>query len=683
VTALRESQRVRTLTEALRALSAEELATLLALRPDLLDPSPENIAELGSRAITPASINRAIDELNIWQRTVAEALAALPDPTSVRDLETMLRQHPSQMATAVQQLRERALLWGEDQQLHLVRPVREAFEPYPGDLAPPSARPMSDAQIDAAIAASGTEARVVLERLLWSPTGAVRYADRPVTIASARSPIERLLSHQLLRPLDSETVIIPREVAWRLRAGRFTAEPVAAEAPVFTGDHRDPDLVDRAAAGAAFAVLHDIELLAHRLEAEPHKMLRGGGLSNRDVTALARHLGADFAHAAFMIECAAAAQLVAPASTGILLPTHDYDQWLGGDAAHRWRLVSEAWLAADRFFARSLEGGGHTLGQEAYGRTAASLRRTILQLIAGASTGTVLDPDQLAKAAVWHRPRLAQGPVKPEQLVQWTWREATWLGMTALGAVSSYAKVPLQPDQPMPVALVELFPAPVERFVIQNDLTAVTSGPLKHTLASELRMLADQESRGGAGVYRFSATSLRRAFDRGWSAAEVQQWLERHSTTGVPQPLVYLIDDVGRRHGSIRVGPAGCYVRMADQAQAAALLAHPAAASLGLRTVGRGVLVAAVDEQEIVPLLQELGHSPAVENSAGELVVTPPARRAPRQLADATTIATPGQVAAALLAHERHHRVSLQRPGARGEHAGPANQPQALAKSLE
>jgi hypothetical protein len=65
------------LTEALRAMSAKELATLLALRPDLLDPIPENIAELGSRAITSASINRSIDELNIWLRTVAEALGRL------------------------------------------------------------------------------------------------------------------------------------------------------------------------------------------------------------------------------------------------------------------------------------------------------------------------------------------------------------------------------------------------------------------------------------------------------------------------------------------------------------------------------------------------------------------------------------------------------------------------------
>jgi Helicase conserved C-terminal domain len=683
VTALNEPHRPRTLTEALRAMSTVELATFLELRPDLLNPIPDNIAELASRAATPESITRAMDELSIWLRTVAEALAALPDPTSVADLATILGQGRSQVAAAVQQLRERGLLWGEDQQLHLVRAVRDVFGPYPAGLAPPSARPMSSEQIDAALEACGAEARIVLERLLWSPTGAVRYADRTVTVASARSPIERLLAHQLLRPLDSETVIIPREVAWRLRAGRVTAQPIAAEAPVLTGQHRNPDLVDQAAAGAAFAILDELELLAYRLETEAHKLLRSGGLSSRDVTALTRHLGADPVHATFIIECAAAAQLVAPDSTGRLLPTHDYDEWLTCDGAQRWQLVAKGWLLAERFFARSAEDGGHTLGQEAYTRTAPSLRTTVLQLIASADPGTVLDLGQLAQAAVWHRPRLTQGSLQAEQLVQWTWREATSLGLTALGAVSSFARVALHPDQPMSAALAQLFPTPVDNFLIQNDLTAVTSGPLAYAVAAELRILADQESRGGAGVYRFSATSLRRAFDRGWSAADVQFWLEQHSTTDVPQPLRYLVDDVGRRHGSIRLGPAGCYVRMADQTQAAALLAHPAAARLGLRAVAPSVLVAAVDEEELLPLLQELGHSPGVENSAGELIVTRPPRRTGRQRAEPTSKPFPEELAEALLAQESRHEFPGQPASPTLQRRGFSNRPRTLAKSLE
>jgi hypothetical protein len=649
------------LSEALRAMSDDELATLLHARPDLLDPVPDDVAQLASRSTTLTSITQAIDELNSWLRVVTEALSALPDPASVDELEAVLGQSKTQVGRATQQLRERALLWGNDDQLHLVRPAREAFQPYPGGLAPPSAPPISNDKIDAALELCGPEALAVLERLLWSPTGAVRNADRAVTVTSASSPVERLLGHQLLRPLDSETVIIPREVAWRLRGARFSVEPVAPEPPVITGQRRERRLVDRAAVGAAFALLHDIELIAQRLESTTPKLLRGGGLASRDVTDLARHLDAGPAHAAFVIECAAAARLVAPARTRELLPTPDYDTWLGSDAATRWRLVAEAWLAADRFFARSAEAGTHTLGQEAYAPAAAGLRLIVLRLVADAPPGTVLDLDQIADAVVWHRPRLRRGPLTAQQLVRWTWREASWLGLAALGAASSLACVPLRPDEPMSTELTELFPAPVTHFVIQADLTAVAPGPLEHTVATELRMLADQESRGVGGVYRFGAASLRRAFDLGWSAADIRLWLKQHATTDVPQALLYLVGDVARRHGSIRVGPAGCYLRVADEAHAAALLAHPAASGLGLRCVAPGVLVAAVDEHELVPLLRELGHNPAVENSAGEVIVTPPSRRAtPPPVAPGKAVASAVEVAAALLKRERRHRLNGQ-----------------------
>ena len=299
-----------------------------------------------------------------------------------------------------------------------------------------------------------------------------------------------------------------------------------------TGHDRDPRLVDRAAAGAAFALLQDIELLAHRLEAAPHKLLRAGGLPNRDVNALARHLGAEPDHASFLIECAAAAHLIAPASTTALLPTPTYDQWLGQDAPSRWRLVTKAWLEADRFFARSADAGSHTLGQEAYARGAASLRKTVVRDPGGRQAG-----DDTRSGTAGHGCFLAPTQTDPgarngRQLVEWTWREASWLGLAALGAVSSFVRLPLQSELAMPSALQDLFPAPVEHFIIQTDLTAVTSGPLEHAVAAELRLLADQESRGGAGVYRFSPATLRRAFDQGWSAAEVQSWLARHSTTG-------------------------------------------------------------------------------------------------------------------------------------------------------
>ncbi len=287
---------------------------------------------------------------------------------------------------------------------------------------------------------------------------------------------------------------------------------------------------------------------------------------------------------------------------------------------------------------------------------APSLRSLVVELAVQAGVGTMPDLNDLAQAAAWHRPRLTRGPLDAAAVVGWTWREASWLGLVALGAVSSFAPLVLSPEQAMPATLAELFPSPVEQLIIQADLTAIAPGPLTHTVAAELRLLADQESRGGGGVFRFSAGSVRRAFDAGWSSAEVHGWLERHSSTGIPQPLAYLVDDVARRHGTIRVGSAGCYLRVEDDAQAAAMLAHPHATALGLRLVAPGILVADVEAGEVVALLREIGHTPAVEDAGGQLVTAPARQRAARRVSEPgpAPVPTP-EIAAALAAAERDH----------------------------
>lgn len=649
-----EPGRWRTLPEALRAMDDAQLATLLRLRPDLTYPLPRDLTDLSVRATTATSVGRAVDALDAWVRTVAEALAALPDPSAVGDVAALVG-HPEAVGPAVQELRRRGLAWGLDTELHLVRAVREAFEPFPGGLASPSPRPLSREQIETALDACDPAARAVLDRLRWSPTGAVRNADRAVSAQTARSPVDQLLARGLLRPLDADTVVLPREVAWLLRGERFTREPVAPEPPVVTGPTRTPRLVDSAAAGAAFGLLHDVELAVDTLETVPHRLLRTGGVAARDVTALARRLGTDTAYATFVLECAAAAGLAAPGGNLCLLPTADHDRWVTEDAPTRWQRLSRAWLTAPRWFSASAEPGTHALGPEADAASAPTVRRLLVELVVSLPAGTRPDLEQLTAALVWHRPRLARGPVEAGTLVDWTWHEASWLGLVALDAVSAFAPT-VTAAGPLPAELAALFPEPVEQVIVQADLTAVAPGPLVHAVASELRLLAEQESRGGGGVYRFSDASLRRAFDAGWSAVEVHTWLAGHSATPVPQPLTYLVDDVGRRHGTIRVGGAAAYLRTDDDSEAAALLSHPDAGSLGLRPIAPGVLVASVEPAELVAFLHGMGQTPAVEDEGGRTMTPPPGQRAARPRSpDLPATAQPEEVAAALLAAERDH----------------------------
>jgi hypothetical protein len=129
--------------------------------------------------------------------------------------------------------------------------------------------------------------------------------------------------------------------------------------------------------------------------------------------------------------------------------------------------------------------------------------------------------------------------------------------------------------------------------------------------------MADIESRGGATVYRFTASSVRRAFDSGWSAGEVHEFLTSSSRTPVPQPLTYLVDDVSRRFGTVRVGAAESFLRSDDETALAELVHNPKAVGLRLRRIAPTVVVSDVPIDVLLPRLRELGTAPVVEAPDG------------------------------------------------------------------
>jgi hypothetical protein len=639
----------RTLTESLRRSTPDAVVTLLRLRPDLRHPVPQDLTELTAQAVTSRSVARALDGLNAWQRQVAEALAALPDPAAVAAVASLLDVPEESCRTALENLRVRALLWGPDDAVHLVRAVREQFGPYPGALAPPSPRPLPEEQVAELLADLDPVAAEVLQRLAWSPTGALPGADRVVRSDAARGPVEQLLALRLLTPLDGETVILPREVAWHVRGGRFCADPVEPEPPAVGGRSRPVELTDRAAVGAAYGLVHDLDELAEALIARPHRLLRDGGLGQRDVSALARDLHVDAAYAGFLLECGVTT-VVASAPDGRLLPTREFDRWRRQPAAERWRRVARGWLDAERLFSRALQPDAHPLGPEGDLPYAASMRHAWLDRLAAAGPGLVPVPEELERAVRWVRPRLARVPLRLDQGLTWLRQEAAWLGLTGMGATSTLTTWLAGADAPLPPEVAGLFPAPVDSIILQADLTAVAAGPLPHGLAAELRLLATQESRGGGGVYRFSSSSLRRAFDAGWSAQQIRDWLDQHSATPVPQPLRYLVDDVARQHGSVRVGRATTYLNVEDPARLAELLAEPQAVQLGLRQVGPGVLIALAEPDDVIAFVDRLGHHPAADRSPFDRTETETALRAPAPKRSGPGLASPEEVAAALLA---------------------------------
>nr|WP_231747771.1 helicase-associated domain-containing protein [Auraticoccus cholistanensis] len=516
---------------------------------------------------------------------------------------------------------------------------------------------MDPEAVQEALQQVGEEERTILDRLLWQrPTGALRRADRAVTLAEARSPIERLLALGLLRPADSETVVLPREVALVLRGGRLVPDPVATRAPELAGGTRAERLVQRAGAGAAWALVHDVEQLVGDLDRRSVDLLRDGGVSTRDVAALGRRASLSPEQAAVLLEWASAAGLVGPDGPR-LLPTARYDRWISGSGADRWLHLVRHWRASGRWPRAGSRGGAHPLGPDGELRGAVEIRQGILAVLAGQPVGRRLAPEPLTEVVAWHHPAWAER-LPLAELVADVLVEAEQAGLTALGAVSPLARVAAGAE--LPDELAELFPEPVDRLVVQADLTAVAPGPLVPEVNRTMRLLAEQESRGGGGVYRFTEGSLRRALDAGWALAEIERWLEEHSSTGVPQPLRYLLADVARRHGSIQVMPTSAVVRCDDPAQAASLLGRPEASRLGLHAVAPGVLAATAEPDEVVQVLREVGLAPVGTDASGTALTAPPPPRAREGGGEAEPPAEPVdavRVAELLLGREADRRA--------------------------
>lgn len=250
----------------------------------------------------------------------------------------------------------------------------------------------------------------VLSRLLWGPPYGQVTADPAPRLRA-------LLDRGLLLPTAPGTVVLPREVALHLRAGRAHREPrPLPPAPAAAATHR-PQVVDATAAGQAYTALATVEELLKAWDGGGPAVLRAGGLSVRDLKRTAVTLDVSEPVAAFWLELAYAAGLLASDGEAEerYAPTPASDEWLRLPAAERWTLLATAWLSATR--TAGLVGGRDTkdrtlaaLGPGLDRSTAPEVRLRVLALLAGLPEGAAPSPTRCSPASPGNAPRAATAP---------------------------------------------------------------------------------------------------------------------------------------------------------------------------------------------------------------------------------------------------------------------------------
>jgi hypothetical protein len=140
-------------------------------------------------------------------------------------------------------------------------------------------------------------------------------------------------------------------------------------------------------------------------------------------------------------------------------------------------------------------------------------------------------------------------------------------------------------------------------------------------LTALLDLAADAETRGTACTWRFSPASVRRALDAGYTATRLLEDLNAVSAGNLPQPLEYLITDVGRRHGTVRASTVACCLRSDDTTLLAEIAADRRLRALGLRQLAPTILVADTPLPDILAALRKAGYAPIAETADGTPVI--------------------------------------------------------------
>jgi Helicase conserved C-terminal domain len=456
-------------------------------------------------------------------------------------------------------------------------------------------------------------------------------------------PASWLLERGLLLPVTYSQLVVPREAALGLRGGLVFPEwprPPAVEPadPV-------PDGPARAAAAATRAVIA-AEGVCARLDRGPLPLVRAGTVAVRDLGRLARDLDLADQELALLVDLLVEAGVLAvggPFGQRSLGLRPEADAWLSAARSRRWAGLAAAWRSADlavedhlvaRERARPLAGRRFA--------AAAARRRALLQVLVDPSPDhdvpAPLPPpatlplrgateiDGLARVLAWRGPMVwpdpaGGGPDELQATVRAMLDAAAFLGVAVVegGRVQAGLAAERWLEGDGPAGLAEAAEAALpdgpDRFLLAGDLTVVAPGGLAPGVETRLAGLADREA-AGSGTWRIHDASLRRAFDEGHTAEDVLEFLRRHSSTPLSQALEYLVADVARRHGRLRVGGATTYLR-GDPAMVAGAVRSAAGRRLGLRELAPGVAVTGRSQRELLAALRKAGEAPLAEEPDG------------------------------------------------------------------
>ncbi len=437
---------------------------------------------------------------------------------------------------------------------------------------------------------------------------------QPAWAQLRRTPLHWLSERGLLGiHVDYELVFMPLEAVVALRGGlfeRWEPSPQVELAPLVDVDTALP------------STLTHLDALLRRWERDPADGLKAGGIGVRMIRAAASDLRRPAGEVGVLTHLAVELDLLGSIESGprsrrgtptsVWTTTHRADRFRGRPAAERWALLAATWRdsrlldEADGLPERAEFGSADTTVGPAQ-------RRALLEVLAGLPDGQGVSLSDLGDLADHHHPTLGLADVVATlvavmRILGLVPAEGP-IGLSRLGR----ALVTAGPD-----SVEELLPPPETTFTVQADHSVVAPPNLATEVVAGLDRYAVRESDAGASIYRLEETRIAAAFDDGETAEQVLGFLADHAATPLPQNVEYLVRDLERRHGRLRVGAASAYVTSDDPALIAEAVSVKASK---LRQIAPTVAVTSLSRVRLFAALVAKGLMPVAEGADGAKLV--------------------------------------------------------------
>ncbi len=376
-----------------------------------------------------------------------------------------------------------------------------------------------------------------------------------------------------------------------------------------------------------------LHMLLDHWSTEPVTALSAGGIGVRPVRAAAKAFGIDPGDAGLLTHLAVDLGLLGETDDGRWAPTAALSEFAAMSPARQWAAMVAAWR--ESVTVDEKVGLPNRWNGEIVWPPPAVHRTAVLDVLRTLEEGTGVDDEALAALCAWRYPD-SLGPDGAGSIIQ-AMRVLDLVPASGPVGLTVMARALLEGG----VATVTQVMGPTaEQVIVQADHSVIAPPGLSPAVAQRLSAIADLQSDAGAQIWRITAAKVGQAMADGLTRDAIVDFLTTVSSVPPPGNVLVTVDDVAARHGRLRAGTVGSYIRSEDPADLAGAAAVSAAK---LRVLSPTVAVSPLARDTLITTLRAKGLLAVAEDADG--LAIPPRRTLGTPLPDTgipqTTDVTP------------------------------------------